>query len=59
LTPVTAETFAAWKVRRAEKRQAELDAKIKAEEAKGRKDKSQMAFMSGRALFTYNPDLFD
>jgi len=37
---VTAETFAAWKERRAAKRQAELDAKIKAEEAKGRKDKS-------------------
>ena len=26
--------------------------------AKGKKDKGQMAFMSGRALFTYNPDLF-
>lgn len=26
--------------------------------AKGKKDKSQMAFMSGKALFSYNPDLF-
>lgn len=25
---------------------------------KGKKDKSQMAFMSGKALFTYNPELF-
>jgi len=29
-----------------------------AEETKGRKDRSQMAFMSGKALFQYNPDLF-
>ena len=58
LTPVTEASFKEWKERRAAKRQAELEAKIKAEEAKGKKDKSQMAFMSGRALFTYNPDLF-
>lgn len=58
LTPVTPESFAAWKERRAAKRQAELEAKIKAEESKGRKDKGQMAFMSGKALFTYDPSLF-
>lgn len=58
LTPVTPETFAAWKVRRAEKKAAELEAKIKESEQKGRKDKSQMTFMSGKALFTYNPELF-
>jgi len=27
--------------------------------AKGRRDKAQMNFMSGRALFQYNPDMFD
>ena len=58
LTPVTLETFLQWKKDRAAKKAAELEAKIKAEEAKGKKDKSQMAFMSGRALFTYNPELF-
>lgn len=58
LTPVTPETFAAWKVKRAEKRAAELEQKIKEQEMKGKKDKSQMAFMSGKALFTYNPELF-
>jgi hypothetical protein len=52
-------TFAEWKERRAARRQAELDAKIKAEQAKGRKDTAQMRFMSGRALFSYNPDLFN
>lgn len=35
-----------------------MDAKIAAEEAKGKKDKAQMNFLSGRALFQYNPDLF-
>ena len=29
-----------------------------AEEAKGRRDRSQMQFMSGKALFQFNPDLF-
>ena len=59
LTPVTLESFNKWKEDRAARKQAELEAKIAAEEAKGKKDKSQMAFMSGRALFTLNPDLFE
>ena len=58
LTPVTPESFAAWKERRAARRQEELEAKIKAEQAKGKKDIGQMKFMSGRALFSYNPELF-
>lgn len=58
LTPVTKESFAAWKEKRALIKQEELEKKIAAEEAKGKKDKSQMGFMSGKALFTYNPDLF-
>ena len=59
LTPVTFESFMKWKADRAARRQAELEAKIAAEMAKGKKDKSQMHFMSGRALFNFNPDLFE
>ena len=59
VTPVTYESFMKWKADRAARKQAELEAKIAAEEAKGKKDKSQMAFMSGRALFEFNPDLFE
>lgn len=59
LTPVTLESFQKWKADRAAKKQAELEAKIAAEEAKGRRDKSKMTFMSGRALFSINPDLFE
>ena len=58
LTPVTLETFNQWKLDRAARKQAEIEARMVQEEAKGRKDRSQMAFMSGRALFQYNPDLF-
>jgi len=59
LTPVTADSFKAWKEGRAAEKAAELEAKIAAENAKGKKDAGQMAFMSGKALFTYNPDLFE
>ena len=58
LTPVTLETFTKWKADRAQRKQDELEAKIAAEEAKGRRDKAQMNFMSGRALFQYNPEMF-
>ena len=47
-----------WKADKAERKQAELEQKMLAEEAKGRRDRSQMQFMSGRALFQFNPDLF-
>ena len=59
LTPVTAETFAKWKVDRANKKQAELEQRIRDEEAKGKKDKNKLAFMSGRALFSYDPTVFE
>ena len=42
LTPVTLESFTKWKADRAARKQEELEKKIAAEEAKGRKDKSQM-----------------
>ena len=59
LTPVTLASFNAYKERKAQKKKDELEAKINAEIAKGKKDKGQMNFMSGKALFTYNPDLFE
>ena len=59
LTPVTLETFTKWKADRAARKQAEIEQKIIAEEAKGRRDRGQMNFMSGRALFQFNPDLFE
>ena len=40
LTPVTKENFLAWKVAKAKRKQDELEAKIAAEEAKGKKDKA-------------------
>lgn len=38
LIPVTPETFAAWKERKAQRKLEELEAKIKAEQSKGKKD---------------------
>ena len=62
-TPVTAESFAAWKVRRAKKKQDELEARMKEEEAKaaskGKGKSKAMQILSGRALFTFNPKLFE
>lgn len=59
LTKVTLDSFLAWKEAKAKRLADELEAKIAAEQAKGKKNTAQMAFMSGRALFTYNPDLFE
>ncbi len=55
LTPVTLETFLDWKKRKAERKQKELEAKVKEEEKKGAKGKN---VMSGKALFKYDPNLF-
>jgi hypothetical protein len=57
-TPVTAETFAKWKVDRAAKKQKELEDRIVKEASKGKRDKTQLAFMSGKALFSFDPTLF-
>lgn len=59
LTPVTFESFMKWKADRAQRKLEEAAAKAAAEDAKNRKDKNHTAFMSGRALFTFNPDLFE
>jgi len=62
LTPVTKESFFAWKARRAERKQKELEDAVKAaaeSKAKARQmAKGKNSIMNGRALFTYNPDLF-
>ena len=62
LTPVTKESFAAWKIRRAEQKQKALEDKMKADELKAAQGraikKNSKGVMNGRALFTYNPDLF-
>jgi hypothetical protein len=56
LTPVTLETFLDWKKRKAERKQKELEDRMK-EEAKKAGGKGTNV-MSGRALFKYDPTLF-
>lgn len=54
-TPVTLETFLEWKKRKKQKREADL---MEVERKKSEDIKSGKKIMSGRDLFTYNPDLF-
>jgi hypothetical protein len=56
LTPVTLETFMDWKKRKAEKKQKELEEKMK-DEAKKTGTKGT-GVLSGRALFSYDPNMF-
>lgn len=57
-TPCTAETFKQWKIDKAAKKQKELEDRITKESMKGKKDKTQLGFMSGKALFSFDPNLF-
>ena len=57
LTPVTYETFMDWKRRKAERKQQELEDRMK-EEAKKAGSKGGSGILSGRALFKYDPNLF-
>jgi len=57
LTPVTLETFTEWKKNRKAKLEAEEELKRSAKEAAFKAGKGQG--MSGRDLFTFNPDLVD
>ena len=63
LTPVTHESFLAWKEKRAKEKQSALeDAVRKTMEDKAAKKaaaKGKNSIMNGRALFAYNPDLFN
>ncbi|KAL5525514.1 hypothetical protein ACEPAG_6850 [Sanghuangporus baumii] len=56
LTPVNPETFAKWKRTRMDKKKAEEEAMKKAKETQAAAGKS--SGMSGRDLFTYNPEWF-
>ena len=56
LTPVTLETFADWKLRKAERKQKELEERMREEEKKGAS--KGRGILSGRALFKYDPTLF-
>ena len=57
LTPVTMDTFLAWKQRKAERKQKELEEKMK-EEAKKSASSKGAGILSGRALFKFDPTLF-
>ncbi|KAJ3542619.1 hypothetical protein NM688_g5954 [Phlebia brevispora] len=57
LTPVTPETFAKWKQTRMDKKMAEDEAMKKAKDAQAAAGKN--TGMSGRDLFTYNPEWFE
>lgn len=57
LTPVTLETFQDWKKRKAERKQKELEEKMKEETKKGSKSGGHN-ILSGKALFKYDPNLF-
>lgn len=62
LTPVTKESFFAWKERRAAAKQKALEDELKAaqedKQAKKNAGKGKNSIMNGRALFTYNPEMF-
>jgi hypothetical protein len=62
LTPVTKESFLAWKEKRSLKKQKDAEeAFIKSQAsdaAKKKLSKGKNSVMNGRALFTYNPDMF-
>ncbi|KAJ7471432.1 hypothetical protein B0H11DRAFT_2039966 [Mycena galericulata] len=57
LTPVTPETFAAWKKTRMDKKEAEQEAMRRAKEQQHSAGKN--TGMSGKDLFEYNPEWFE
>lgn len=57
LTPVTLASFLDWKKRKAERKQKELEDRMK-EEAKKSGKSGATGVLSGRALFKYDPTLF-
>ena len=62
MTPVTKESFFAWKEKRALKKQQDLEEELKQAQLDKVKSKANLkgknSIMNGRALFTYNPDMF-
>ena len=53
---MTLETFTEWKRRKAEKKQKELEDRMKEEAKKG--GKGGQGILSGRALFKFDPSVF-
>jgi hypothetical protein len=62
LTPVTKESFFAWKEKRAKEKQEALEDSVRKtledKAAKKAASKGKNSIMNGRALFAYNPNLF-
>ena len=58
LTKVTADTFKAWKEARDKRKLAEMKTAVEESAKKGASGGKDFKIMSGRALFTFNPDLF-
>jgi hypothetical protein len=58
LTKVTADTFKAWKEARDKRKLAEMKTAVEESAKKGNAGGKDFKIMSGRALFTFNPDLF-
>jgi len=59
-TRVTYESFMKWKEEKAKKKQEELIRKVEEEKANGNKKGGKaFGFMSGKALFTYDPTMFE
>lgn len=56
-TPVTAESFAKWKADKQIRKQAEAEARLKAEHLKKKGGKG-LSVLSGKELFSYNASLF-
>ena len=56
-TPVTEESFAAWKAAKAERKRREVEEKVKAEQTKKKGGKG-LAVLSGKELFNYDSTLF-
>jgi len=58
LTKVTADTFKSWKEARDKRKLAEMKTAVEESAKKGASGGKDFKIMSGRALFTFNPDLF-
>lgn len=56
-TPVTAESFARWRADKLVRKQAEAEARLKAEQSKKKGGKG-LSVLSGKELFNYNASLF-
>jgi hypothetical protein len=56
-TPITAESFAKWRIEKLARKQAEAEARLKSEQSKKKGGKG-LSVLSGKELFSYNASLF-